>query len=104
MSSKTWTTQEEQELKRLYLNETQDIEELGEAFSHKGYRSIISKLVQLKIYKKPEAEAPDKSKTVKLLLRDLERMLDIELDSYNLNKKENLKKLVDAIEILYNKR
>ena len=50
MSTKAWSEEEETKLKNLYLNQTQDIEEIAQEFPHKGYRSIISKLVQLKIY------------------------------------------------------
>jgi len=102
MSTKAWSEEEETKLKNLYLNQTQDIEEIAQEFPHKGYRSIISKLVQLKIYQKPEEAQPDKTKTVKLMLRDLEIMLDIEIEGTNLNKKENLKNLVESVTKLYN--
>lgn len=102
MSTKAWSEEEETKLKNLYLNQTQDIEEIAQEFPHKGYRSIISKLVQLKIYQKPEESQPDKTKTVKLMLRDLEVMLNIEIEGTNLNKKENLKNLVESVANLYN--
>ena len=85
------------ELIKLYTEEGQkDVHELANHFS-KGYRSVISKLVQLKIYEKPIIEDEDKSQTVKVMLRELEDMLGIEVDGVNLNKKENLFKLVNAI-------
>lgn len=102
MSTKAWSEEEETKLKNLYLNQTQDIEEIAEEFPHKGYRSIISKLVQLKIYQKPKEALPDKTKTVKLMLRDLEIMLNIEIEGTNLNKKENLKNLVESVTNLFN--
>ena len=36
------------------------------------------------------------------MLRDLEIMLDIEIEGTNLNKKENLKNLVESVTKLYN--
>jgi hypothetical protein len=97
MSVKAWNDEQEIELIKLYTEEGQkDVHELANHFS-KGYRSVISKLVQLKIYEKPIIEDEDKSQTVKVMLRELEDMLGIEVDGVNLNKKENLFKLVNAI-------
>jgi hypothetical protein len=77
-------------------DDVKDVYKLASHFS-KGYRSVISKLVQLKIYEKPEINDGDKSQTVKIMLRDLEEILDIRVDGTNLNKKENLAKLLEAI-------
>ena len=97
MSVKAWNDEQETELIKLYSEDGQkDVHELANHFS-KGYRSVISKLVQLKIYEKPEIEEDDKSQTVKVMLRELEEILNIEVDGVNLNKKENLYKLVNAI-------
>jgi|TARA_Y100000992_G_scaffold280594_1_gene227747 predicted transcriptional regulator len=97
MSVKAWNDEQEIELIKLYNEEgLKDVHELANHFS-KGYRSVISKLVQLKIYEKPVIEDEDKSQTVKVMLRELEEILDIEVDGVNLNKKENLFKLVNAI-------
>jgi predicted transcriptional regulator len=97
MSVKTWSDEQEQELTRLYQEEdVNDVYELAKHFG-KGYRSVISKLVQLKIYKKPIVEEEERAQTVKVMLRELEDMLDIEIDGTNLNKKENLTKLVGAL-------
>ena len=97
MSVKAWNDEQEIELIKLYTEEGQkDVHELANHFS-KGYRSVISKLVQLKSYEKPEIEEDDKSLTVKVMLRELEEILNIEVDGVNLNKKENLYKLVNAI-------
>jgi len=97
MSVKAWNDEQEIELIKLYTEEGQkDVHELANHFS-KGYRSVISKLVQLKIYEKPIIEDEDRSQTVKVMLRELEDMLGIEVDGVNLNKKENLFKLVNAI-------
>ena len=97
MSVKAWNDEQEIELIKLYNEEgLKDVHELANHFS-KGYRSVISKLVQLKIYEKPVIEDEDKSQTVKVMLRELEEILDIEVDGDNLNKKENLFKLVNAI-------
>jgi hypothetical protein len=54
-------------------------------------------LVQLKIYEKPEINDEDKSQTVKVMLRELEDILNIRVDGTNLNKKENLSMLLNAI-------
>jgi predicted transcriptional regulator len=97
MSVKAWNDEQETELIKLYTEDGQkDVHELANHFS-KGYRSVISKLVQLKIYEKPEIEEDDKSQTVKVMLRELEEILNIEVDGVNLNKKENLYRLVNAI-------
>lgn len=102
MSIKTWSNDQEEELIRLYTEEdVKDVHELATHFS-KGYRSVISKLVQLKVYEKPQLDEDNKTQTVKTMLRDLEDMLDIEIDGTNLNKKENLVKLVDALKIKLN--
>lgn len=97
MSIKTWSIEQETELVALYTEEDiKDVHELADHFK-KGYRSVISKLVQLKVYEKPQLEEETKAQTVKTMLRELENMLDIEIDGTNLNKKENLTKLVEAL-------
>ena len=97
MSVKAWNDEQEAELIKLYTEEgLKDVYELASHFS-KGYRSVISKLVQLKIYEKPIVEEEDRSQTVKVMLRELEEILEIEVEGVNLNKKENLFKLLNAI-------
>jgi len=97
MSIKAWNDDQEEELIRIYTKEGQkDVHKLAEHFS-KGYRSVISKLVQLKIYEKPEISEEDKSQTVKIMLRELEEILGIQIEGTNLNKKENLSHLLEAI-------
>jgi predicted transcriptional regulator len=97
MSIKTWSSEQELELVYLYVEQdNKDVHELAEHFQ-KGYRSVISKLVQLKVYEKPQLEEEIKPQTVKAMLRELESMLTIDIDGTNLNKKENLTKLVDAL-------
>lgn len=97
MSIKTWSSEQETELVALYTEiGIKDVHDLAEHFK-KGYRSVISKLVQLKVYEKPQLEEEAKAQTVKVMLRDLEDMLDIEIEGTNLNKKENLTKLVEAL-------
>jgi hypothetical protein len=97
MSQKTWTIEEEKELIKKYTEEENtDVEKLAEQFD-KGYRSVISKLVQLGIYIKPEVIKKNKGDTVKLMLRELETMLDFEIEGTNLSKKENLVKLMTAL-------
>lgn len=97
MSVKTWSDIQESDLIRLYVDEDiKDVHALAKHFD-KGYRSVISKLVQLKIYEKPASDEASKTRTVKHLLRDLEDMLEIQIEGTNLNKKENLLTVVDAI-------
>lgn len=97
MSIKAWNDDHESELKRLYQEENiKDVHRLATHFG-KGYRSVISKLVQLKIYEKPEIHEEDRSQTVKVMLRELEELLGLEVLGTNLNKKENLSKLLEAI-------
>ena len=97
MSVKAWSDEQENELISLYTKDSiKDVHELAKHFG-KGYRSVISKLVQLKIYEKPEINEEDKGQTVKIMLRDLEDFLDIQIDGTNLNKKENLYKLLTAV-------
>lgn len=97
MSIKAWSDDQEEKLIDLYTNQdVTDAHELAKIFG-KGYRSVISKLVQLKIYQKPEESEENKTKTVKTMLREIEELLDIQIEGINLNKKENLVKLVDAL-------
>lgn len=100
MSNKAWSEEDEQELIHKYIQETRDVYFLAEYFG-KGHRSVISKLVQLKIYEKPVLDPEKKNKTVKVMLRDLEEMLAIEIIGTNLNKKENLVNLVEAVTKLF---
>ena len=97
MSVKAWNDEQEAELIKMYTEEgIKDVYALASHFA-KGYRSVISKLVQLKIYEKPIVEEEDRSQTVKVMLRELEEILEIEVEGVNLNKKENLVKLLNAI-------
>jgi len=97
MSIKAWSDEQEAKLISLYTEDSiKDVHELATFFG-KGYRSVISKLVQLKIYQKPEEFEDNKTKTVKTMLREIEEHLDIEIEGINLNKKENLVKLVTAL-------
>ena len=97
MSVKAWSDEQENELISLYSNDSiKDVHDLAKHFG-KGYRSVICKLVQLKIYEKPEISEADKGQTVKVMLRDLEELLNIHIEGTNLNKKENLYKLLTAI-------
>tara|TARA_Y100001963_G_scaffold45201_1_gene63655 strand:- start:2066 stop:2377 length:312 start_codon:yes stop_codon:yes gene_type:complete len=97
MSIKAWSNEQEDELIFLYTTDgMKDVHELAKHFG-KGYRSVISKLVQLKIYEKPELEEENKGQTVKVMLRELEDILDIQIQGTNLNKKENLSALLESI-------
>ena len=81
----------------MYVEEdNKDVHDLADHFG-KGYRSVISKLVQLKIYEKPVIDEEEKSQTVKVMLREMEDILNIEIMGTNLNKKENLTKVMKAL-------
>ena len=88
------------EVSKRFVYTTQIEFEFGEQYER--YRSVISKLVQLKIYEKPEIDEADKGQTVKVMLRDLENLLEIQVEGTNLNKKENLFKLLTAIKDVVN--
>lgn len=94
-SNKAWSDEEEVRLKELYVDQGLDVYDVAEAFG-KGHRSVISKLVQMKIYRKPE-ETQEEKRSVKTMIRDIEEMLDIEIEGLNLTKKSNLELLVDAL-------
>ena len=97
MSVKAWNDEEEAQLIKMYTeDDVKDVYVLTDNFT-KGYRSVISKLVQLKIYEKPQIDETEKGQTVKVMLRQIEEMLDIQIEGTNLNKKENLSSLLDAI-------
>ena len=97
MSVKDWNDEEEAQLIKMYTeDDVKDVYVLADNFT-KGYRSVISKLVQLKIYEKPQIDETEKGQTVKVMLRQIEEMLDIQIEGTNLNKKENLSSLLDAI-------
>ncbi len=99
MKSKNWSLEEEEKLRDLYTNEGMtDPFDLAEEFDGKNHRSIISKLVQMKIYIKPEKEPLKTHNTVKSLIKRLETVLGITIEGFNLTKKENLIVLVEAIE------
>ena len=79
MSVKAWSDEQENELISLYTkDDIKDVHELAKHFE-KGYRSVISKLVQLKIYEKPKIGEAEKGQTVKVMLRDLEDLLDMKI-------------------------
>ena len=97
MSVKAWNDDEEAKLIEMYTeNDNKDVYTLAEHFS-KGYRSVISKLVQLKIYEKPVIDQAEKGQTVKVMLREIEELLGVQVEGTNLNKKENLSSLLAAI-------
>jgi len=102
MSVKAWNENDTQKLLDLYLQDgIEDPHVLCNHFPGKGYRSVISKLVQQQVYKKPELDELRKSKTVKTMLRELEEALDIEIEGTNLNKKSNLVNLVTGVQRLH---
>jgi transposase-like protein len=97
MIGRAWSPEEELELINLYVQEGLEVLDIAEHFDKKP-RSIISKLVQLKIYKKHVEEKADK-RSVKSMILELEKILDIEIEGLNLTKKTNLEKVVDGIKL-----
>lgn len=96
MGIKTWCDEDEQELIELYTSGKEtDVYKLAEYYG-KGHRSVISKLVQLKIYIAPK-DSKVKKPTVKEMIIELEDILDIKIDSLNLSKKDTLYTIVQAI-------
>lgn len=99
MKNKNWSVDEETKLRELYVTKGEtDPFELANHFEGKNHRSVISKLVQMKIYQKPEKEPLKTHNTVKALIKRLEDTLDISIEGFNLTKKENLVMVVEAIE------
>ena len=97
MNVRIWNTEEEAELVKQYVENELSINEIADYFG-KNNRSIITKLVQLKVYKKPQKNGENK-RTVKTMLIELEELLNIELEGASLTKKSNLEKLVDALKL-----
>jgi hypothetical protein len=97
MNGKAWDPEEELELIKLYTVDKMEVFDIAEYFGKKP-RSIISKLVQLKIYQKPSEEKADK-RSVKSMIIELEKILEIEIEGLNLSKKPNLEKIVDGIKV-----
>lgn len=95
MKIKAWEDEDVVELIKLYTEEGKTVEYLAEYFG-KNNRSIISKLVKLRIYKKVEQDKAPK-RSVKHMIQELEHILDIQLDTINIYKKQNLEIIVDAI-------
>ena len=94
-----WIHEDEETLRVLYEQEgITDPYQLG-LILNKNHRAVISKLVQLKIYKKSE-ESENKVRTTKTLMFDLERLLNIEIEGDNVHSKRNLLKIVRSIERL----
>ena len=58
---------------------------------------LFNEKIVLKIYEKPQADEAEKGQTVKVMLRELEQMLGIQIEGTNLNKKENLSQLLNSI-------
>jgi len=97
MNGKAWSDEEEIELIKLYTEDELDVQDIADHFGKKT-RSIISKLVQLKIYRKPEDEKTSK-RSVKSMVIELENILGIDIEGLNLTKKSNLEKVVDGIKL-----
>lgn len=96
MGIKTWCDEDEKELIELYTSgQMTDVYELAEYYG-KGHRSVISKLVQLKIYIAPK-DLKKKKPTVKQMVIELEDILDIQLDNTNLTRKDTMYTILQGI-------
>lgn len=91
-----WSEEETTKLLDLYVEDGYTIDEIAEILQ-RHRRSIISKLVRLHVYKKPE-KSPKRS--VKMMLLELEELLNITLDGSSLSRKQNLEIIVDTIKKL----
>lgn len=92
---KIWSDEESEALTKLYIEQKKSVVELSQIFD-RGTRSIISKLVQLKIYNKPISES-DENQSVKEMLQEIEKLLDIKIEGLSLTRKSNLKALLDSL-------
>lgn len=96
MGIRTWLEEDKEELIELYTSgKMTDPIELGEYFG-KSHRSVISKLVQLEIYIAPR-ELRKKQPSVKEMVRELEIILDIEIDSNTLSKKHTIRDILYSV-------
>lgn len=96
MGSRAWRDDDEEELRELYTSgKMMDITEIAEYYG-KGRRSVISKLVQMKIYINPK-ELEDKKPSVKAMIREIEDILDIKIETMNLSKKDTLYDILVAL-------
>jgi len=100
MASKIWSDEEEKTLTRLYKETNYNIEACAQKMN-KTPRSIITKLVKMKIYIKPEIIVEDKIR-VKGIIYELEEMLGIKIDGINIGKKSNLTNILEGVKKLYN--
>jgi transposase-like protein len=96
MNIRVWNPEEEAELLQLYVEKKQSVQEIAEYFG-KNDRSIISKLVQLRVYRKLDSSSKPPKRSVKNMLIEIEQLLEVELDSANISKKQNLETILDAI-------
>ena len=101
MGIRQYTDEETSDLEHIYLKVSQDIDEIAEALG-RDRRSVIAKLVSMKIYINPPEK--EKKRTGKMLIRQLEDMLDIRFENHlnslgqiNLNGKANLGLIMDAV-------
>lgn len=91
---KLWDEESTQQLIAMYQDKNLAIEKIARHLDRTP-RSIIAKLVQLKIYKKPYTHK--EKVTLKMLVRELEKILEINIEGLNLSRKSNLQAVVDAI-------
>lgn len=109
MGTKKWLDKEKEELRDMYINETQDVRIIAEHFGgKKNYRSVISKLVNMKIYIQPKKDKQLNKTTIKYYISELENLLNIKLENKNnhtrttpdINMKSNLTLILEAVKEL----
>lgn len=108
MGLKNYTDEQEKELIKLYIDEEREIKDIGKILD-KTDRSLVSKLVNMKIYNIPIKKPKEPRIQAKHLINELENLLNITLKNYNhsimtpnLAQKENLTLILDAIKNLPN--
>ncbi len=99
MASKIWSEAEEKLLEQLYKELNHDIDAVAEKMN-KSSRSIITKLVKMKIYEKPVIEQEEKIR-VKGMIHELEKLLEIKIEGINIGKKSNLTNILEGVRRLY---
>lgn len=102
MASKIWSEDEEKTLSKLYTELEHNIEAVAQKMN-KSPRSIITKLVKMKIYIKPVIEQEEKIR-VKGMIHEIEKLLGIKIEGINIGKKSNLTNILEGVQRLHANR
>lgn len=100
-NNRNWNEEDTNKLLHLYTVEGMNPYAIADIMD-KNYRSVISKLVQMKIYKKPsdDPEVIDRQRTVKQMLIEIEKLLNIKIPHLSFTRKESVEILLNAIKEL----